>query len=152
MSTETVTPLMERIETITVAEAEVIAAGGAAEGRERLRKTADDEAWSSGAGKAWSEAWDAAFKAGVTPAAAASKARRESGEWTSNEPVSSDPAWMNMWSAVWLNLADAVAAVAVQGSLSRSVYDALTRPLRTAIGPELPGEGGADDDQPTTLS
>lgn len=152
MTTEAVAPLMERIETITVAEAEVIAAGGAAEVRDRLRKAARDEAWNAGVGKAWSEVWDTAFKAGVTPAAAASKARRESGEWTSSETVASDPAWMSMWSAAWPNLADAVAAVAFQDSLNRSVYDALTQPLRTAIGPELPGEGGPDDDQPTTLS
>lgn len=144
--------LVKRVELLTVTEAETIAEGSPAESRERLRKAARDEAWNVGVGEAWSEAWDAAFKAGAVPAAAASNARRESGEWISAEPTTSDPAWLGLWSAVWHNAADAVAAVSVRHLINQPLYDALTQPMRAAIGRDFPSKGGPDDDQPTALS
>lgn len=152
MSAATVAALMQRIESLTVAEAETIAASSSADARERVRTAARDEAWNAGGWETWTEAWDTAFKAGAIPAAAASNARRESGEWVSNELVTSDPVWLNMWSATWHNAADAVAAVSVQHLITPSIYDTLTQPMRAAIGPEFPSRGGPDNDQPTELS
>lgn len=143
---EPVFTLIDRIEAMSVDDARTIVTAGAATGDvDQLRSVALTEAFDTAydrgeASNPMHAAWLAGFRAGVAPSAAATKARREAGQLGTTAAMSSDPEWLHLWEQTWEWMALATGAIAARAYLRPTLYDALTRPVRAAFGPDLPGE------------
>jgi hypothetical protein len=153
---QAVTEFVAQVKALSADDARTIVSAGAGTEVEQLRTTARVTAFDAAYDRGESAdpmyaAWLAAFTAGVVPAAAATKARRDAGELALTDSVASDPAWAALWEQTWEWVAMAAGAIAARDYLSQALYEALTRPARAVLGPALPGEDGPNHAAPTEL-